>query len=331
MYLIDFSNCSQSDRHGIYGGQAGDKDGIKYNGEYWIVKYPKTTRSMQGIDTMSYTTSPLSEYIGSHIYKILGYSVHENLLGIRNNKLVVACKDFCKHRGDLVEMRTLKNAANRELSETLETEFHSSATGDLVSLDELLLHLEHNPILQQVADVKEHFWETSVIDVFIGNNDRNNGNWGVLYQDEGGYELAPVFDNGNSFNNKTEDNKIQALYDNDTVEVMSCGNRTAFEYNGHQLSAKKLLKLDNDDLRRALIRVVPIIEEHFADILEFIDRIPSREGDMEIISDVRRRFYKDSLKYRYTSLLLPARDRAEQVINASAELKPKRREDNIDR
>lgn len=61
--MVDFSNCPQSPRHGQYAGQAGDKDGIVYDGSYWIVKYPKSTRSMQVDETMRYTTSPLSEYI----------------------------------------------------------------------------------------------------------------------------------------------------------------------------------------------------------------------------------------------------------------------------
>lgn len=48
MDFIDFSECKFSNRHGRYGGNAGDKDGIIYNDEFWIIKYPKTTRSMQG-------------------------------------------------------------------------------------------------------------------------------------------------------------------------------------------------------------------------------------------------------------------------------------------
>ena len=104
MNLIDFSNCPYSNRHGMYGGMAGDKDGILYNNENWIIKYPKNMDTMNGVDKTQhqYTTAPLSEYIGSHIYKILGYNVHETLLGVRNNKIVVACKDFCETRGALV-------------------------------------------------------------------------------------------------------------------------------------------------------------------------------------------------------------------------------------
>jgi hypothetical protein len=95
MYFINFDECKLSDRAGTYGGKAGFKDGIIYNNEYWMIKYPKSTKGMRKPE-ISYTTSPLSEFLGSQIYKILGYDVHETLLGTRNNKLVVACKDFCK-------------------------------------------------------------------------------------------------------------------------------------------------------------------------------------------------------------------------------------------
>lgn len=91
MYLIDFNECQENNK--AYGGMAGSKLGIIYQGEDWILKFPKSTKGMRKTE-ISYTTSPLSEYIGSHIYQILGYPVHETKLGTKDNKLVVACKDF---------------------------------------------------------------------------------------------------------------------------------------------------------------------------------------------------------------------------------------------
>ena len=41
MKLIDLNKYEQSLKHGSYGGNAGDKDGIIYNNENWIIKYPK--------------------------------------------------------------------------------------------------------------------------------------------------------------------------------------------------------------------------------------------------------------------------------------------------
>lgn len=115
MKMIDLNGYLTNERNGIYGGQAGDKEGITINNEYWIVKYPKNTKGMRG-DLDSYTTAPLSEYIGSHIYQMLGIDTHDTMLGIRNGKIVVACKDFCKVEGSLREIRTIKNVYNVELS-----------------------------------------------------------------------------------------------------------------------------------------------------------------------------------------------------------------------
>lgn len=106
--IIDFDACQTNERNGTYGGQAGSKEGITYNGDYWMIIYPKSTKGMR-TDKISYTTSPLSEFIGSHIYDILGFDVHETFLGKRNGKIVVACKDFCEREGSLRKIRALKN------------------------------------------------------------------------------------------------------------------------------------------------------------------------------------------------------------------------------
>lgn len=71
--IFDLNAYSTNERNGMYGGQAGDKEGITIDGEYWIVKYPKSTRGMRG-EIESYTTAPLSEYIGSHLKNTIAFS-----------------------------------------------------------------------------------------------------------------------------------------------------------------------------------------------------------------------------------------------------------------
>ena len=161
--VLNLENAPLSDRNGSYGGAAGSKEGILIDREYWLVKYPKSTRSMRGT-LLSYTTSALSEYIGSHIYSILGYSVHETKLGIRNGKLVVACKDFCEYPGELREIRTLKNIYNDKLESMLESEAGTVSDTHSVALKEILLQLEYNPILSKVLGLKDRFWDLVIID-----------------------------------------------------------------------------------------------------------------------------------------------------------------------
>lgn len=306
MQIIDFNACPKSLRHGTYAGQAGNKDGILYQNEPWIIKYPKSTRSM-ATQNVNYINSPLSEYLGSHIYEIMDIPVHETRLGIRQNKIVVACKDFRKDNQLLAEMRMIKNAANAELEDILETELHASATGDRVNLNELLLHLQHNELLQQIPDTRKRFWDMVIIDILIDNSDRNNGNWGLLRNlTTGNVTLAPVYDNGNAFSAKTADDKLaQELKRSDIIHVFT-GGRTAYEYNGKLLSAKKLLKQNIPELKNALARNVPVIQKRMPDIKDCIAEIPETYESYTICSSIRKAHYLKSMQVRLDALLIPA-------------------------
>ena len=118
---------------------------------------------MKGNNLSPYTTAPLSEYIGSHIYGILGIDVHETLLGIRRNKLVVTCKDFQKHMGDLGEVRTIKNTAIDAVEELNKGDSSQSVTGDVVDLQELFSHFQVNPLLKS-TNVQKRFWISAIVD-----------------------------------------------------------------------------------------------------------------------------------------------------------------------
>lgn len=192
---VNFNDCPLSIKNGMYGGMAGNKDGIIYRNSNWMIKYPKNTRSMNNVE-ISYTTAPLCEFIGSHIYSIMGYDTHETLLGERNNKIVVACKDFESNDTRLVEMRTIKNYASQKLSEILERDFSSTGERHFVLLDEMLLYLKESDILNSINGLEDRFWDMTVVDLIIGNSDRNNGNWGILRNPYEKDRLAPIFDNG---------------------------------------------------------------------------------------------------------------------------------------
>lgn len=316
--IINFSECEYSIRHGSYGGRAGDKDGILYNNEFYIIKYPKPARQLKGIEDMSYTTSPLSEYIGSHIYEILGFDVHKTLLGYRNNKIVVGCKDFCDAAGKrLMEMRTIKNGANKELESILERQMQSSATGDIVNLNEQILHLEYNPTLKKINGVTQRFWDMAVIDILIDNNDRNNGNWGIVLDEATGtYRLAPVYDNGNAFSSKASDDRLQKYMSEPSLADRLTGSQTAYEYNNNALSAKKILKMKIPELEDAIIRNLPKMLESIDRIKSFIREIPEAYHGIPVCSDIRKQYYTVGIETRITHLLLPAYEkiRAERDI-----------------
>ena len=176
MNIIDFSDAKAA-RGVFYGGDAGAKEAVIYDNGVWMIKYPKTTRDLIN-PQISYTTSPLSEYLGSKIYELLGFPTHEVLLGTRKGKIVVACKDFIASEKiknlSLIHFHYLKNTF---MSSDLES---YSGTGSETLLDEVLATINGEETLTSLKGVTERFWDMFVIDAFIGNNDRNNGNWGVV-------------------------------------------------------------------------------------------------------------------------------------------------------
>ena len=211
--IIDFSHHEIAE--GIfYEGNAGSKEAVLQGQDVWMIKHPKTTRDMIN-PQISYTTSPISEYVGSKIYESFGLPTHETSLGVRKGKIVVACKDFLVRRNDTLALGEVPLEFQYDRSKKL-ISFHSlknkfiatdveeySGTGARTILSEVLDTIAQEPMFQNVSGVSERFWDMFVIDTFIGNNDRNNGNWGlVLDYAKQTIDLAPVYDNGNAFFNK---------------------------------------------------------------------------------------------------------------------------------
>lgn len=285
-----------NERNGTYGGQAGEKEGITIDGTYWIVKYPKSTKGMRG-DVLSYMTAPLSEYIGSHIYEILGIDVHQTILGIRNGKLVVACKDFVKRRL-LREIRTLKNVYNNELSKQLEESLSSTSDSHLVDLEEILLHLRYNPILSKVSGITERFWTQMLIDILINNTDRNNGNWGVLYENDA-YRLAPVFDNGASFANKCTEKRLELMLSDETRIQSSIQKHSDNLWFKRETTISKRFR--NIKISRSFVsgkRMIPVIQLKMQEIYDFIENIPEAYNGYLVCSQSRKQFYMKSMSKR---------------------------------
>lgn len=83
-----------------------------------------------------------------------------------------------------------------------------------------------------------------LIDILINNTDRNNGNWGVLYENDA-YRLAPVFDNGASFANKCTEKRLELMLSDET-RIQSSIQNTATTYG---LKGKPLLARDLETLK----------------------------------------------------------------------------------
>lgn len=117
-----------------------------------------------------------------------------------------------------------------------------------------------------------------VVDALIKNPDRNNGNWGVLW-DGLGYALAPVYDNGSSLFSKRRDSVMErCAHDEKDVEEDAFGtNVSAYLVSGedgrphHIHPFDYMRETDNPDLAAAIRRIVErtdlvAVERLFAEI-----------------------------------------------------------------
>jgi hypothetical protein len=300
--IIDFNEYDPID---YYGGNAGRKYGICYERAVWIIKYPQTTKGFEGKHLLSYTTSPLSEYIGSHVYESLGISVHETLLGFSLNKIVVACKDFRAKGDTLIEFHDLKNA--------IESSDGSSGSG--TDLQSALETIATSKLLKSIEGVTERFWDMFIVDTLINNNDRNNGNWGVLQHANGSADIAPVYDNGNSLFGKRTPSLMQERLESENLMIEDAikVNVSIYTITGQDGEPEHIHPFDflrtteNPDCLSALKRISGRYDQN--KINKIIDTIPETFNNITVCPAGMKEFYKELLSRKHKELQSIANER----------------------
>lgn len=302
--MEDFDSLKPS---GIsYGGHGGSKRGVILNGERWFLKYPKSTKSMD-VEGLSYSTTPLSEYLGSHIYESIGIETHQTKLGLANNKIVVACKDFLDSSETIIDYNMIKNEYDENVEKAMEHLSSSSSLNSNHELEEVLLIMEENPYFKSIPKLKERFWDMFVIDALISNNDRNEGNWGlVLNKETNKLRISPVFDNGASFFNKSNDEKLSTIYSDDFRFKQSVydSSISIYQINGKRINPLKYIEsMKNVDCNKAVLRVVPKI--NIEKISNIFNELPEEFNGLPVLSKMQKTYYLKSIEYKYNNVLMP--------------------------
>lgn len=285
---LDISHIIPNNK--VYGGLACTKVGITLNGEDYLIKYPGRLkgRDLKNIN-MSYSNGAVSEYLGSMFFKIFGMNVHDVRLVKRSNKICAMCKDFTD-RGRLIEFR--------EIKQSYEPGFlyqdGSSYDGIQTELSEILEVIRNHHILKDLP-YEEFFWGMFIIDAIIGNHDRNTGNFGVLQDTSGNISIAPVYDNGNSFNPSWDENKILQVYNDSTMmeNIAHKAYTCRFTNNGKQINPFQYMATsDNDKLRVALKYINTFSPEAFTSWIK----------TQNCITDIQKNFYCKLIELRFTKL-----------------------------
>ena len=312
---IDFSHCKRN--LNTYGGANGSKIGITYNNEHYMLKFPpnKKDLSKQKIKG-EYTNSCVNEYVGSHIFQSLDIETQETLLGTYNDKLVVACKDFEKDGYRFADFASLKN-----------TVIDSQSNGYGTELEDILRTFDEQVSFEiSSSKLKKHFWDMFIVDSFLGNFDRHNGNWGFLVNKElGRVKIAPIFDCGSClFPNVTNDKMFEYgiidretrnnrlfLYPNSTIKI-----------DGVKINPYQFLSQTNDkNCLDSLVRITNNIDLNA--IKNIIENTP-------YISNLNKEFLSATLRDRKEKILqqsiknnqnLSAREQIKAMPQHSAEKK----------
>lgn len=287
---IDFTACNRIIGK-AYNGANGKKIAVEFGNEQYMLKFPSS--AVKKPTELSYTNSCFSEYIACNIFGMIGIPVQKTLLGTftvnGKSKIVCACKDFTATGKTLYDFCSIKN-----------TIIDSEHDGNGAELNDILEAIEK----QQFVDPRKltkHFWNVFVVDAFLGNFDRHNGNWGFLYDNSSQTsEIAPVYDCGSCLLPQTDENVMRRVLDNNDEMNSRIFQfpTSAIKFNGRKINYYDfLIQSDYDDCNDALLRIVPRIS--VSEISEFILGIP-------YLSELQKEFYTRYIESRFEKIILPA-------------------------
>lgn len=282
--MIDFSNCD-IDLSVNYSGANGKKACIVYNNERYMIKTAGLAKDNPNI---KYSNSCISEYVSCNIIDKLGYEVQKTILGEFNGKMVVACKDFRENgKYTFYDFASLKNNI-----------VFSSTNGTDAELSEVLTTIEEQNLIQ-VDKLKTFFWDQFILDTFLGNFDRHNGNWGYLYNNETGLcKPAPIFDCGSCLYPQLAEEQMKYVLndENQINERIYVFPNSALKIGGTKLNYYNYLKnTDNVDCHNALKKFVERYDK---------DKILRVINDTPQISDIHKEFIYTMLNNRQEKIIM---------------------------
>lgn len=278
--MRDFSNYPVNKNMFFSGVER--KEEILVDGFKYIMKYQKNSE-------IGLLYNHISEYIGSHVFQILGMDVQETFLGKYNDKNVVLLKNFCKSNEILVHFNDIGESTLEQ-----DKELYQYSYSDIQQM------LIDNSKSTHVPETIEFFWDMFIVDALNGNFDRHGGNWGFLKRNNQ-YRTAPVYDNGSCMYPRLNSDKrlLQVLsseeeikkriYDFPTSQVKLHGRKSSYY--------EVISSLQYEECNRALVRIVEKMD---------LEKIFSMIYGIEEISEIRKTFYRTMYRERFERILLDA-------------------------
>ena len=277
--LLDFSNYPILDR--IYGGSE-RKVAISIDGYEYMLKFPKQENFYK-------RCNHISEFIGCHIFELLGFNAQDTYLGLFKGEQVVACKNFVA--GTNYQFVPFNDVGESSLEQDKELYQYS--------YEDIMRMLKENVKLTNVQETISIFWDMFVIDALLGNFDRHGSNWGFLKKDNK-YCLAPIFDNGSClYPQLTDEEKMRQIMASEELT-----NQRIFQFptsqvklNGEKSSYYKVIA--STQFEECNASVVKIYEKYSQEkVNKLIDTTP-------FITETHKEFYKYMISQRFNKIIQP--------------------------
>ena len=152
--------------------------------------------------------------------------------------------------------------------------------------------LEESKNLINTEEAKQKFWEMFIIDSIIGNTDRHNGNWGfILNKETGKTSFSPIYDCGSCLNPMLEDEQLEKINETE-IKNLAINCYSCLKENGKKINYITYIKqMKNEECNKAIKRCFSNIK--IKEIESFIEKI-------EVMSETRKKFYKEIINKRYS-------------------------------
>lgn len=274
--ILDYSGYEVNNK--FYNGKE-RKLGIIVHDENYIIKFQRKVGQKKHYNHVS-------EYLGSHIFSLLGVKAQEAFLGIYKGEEVVLIKDFNKEGAFFVPFNELSDLI---LDEDKEFEY---------SFEDVISLIKSNKKINDIQKTVDTLWDIYIIDALIANADRHGNNWGFIKKDNV-HTLAPIYANDSSLFSDLEDeetilailkdqSKIDEKVYNLPISPIKLDGKNSLYYD-------VISSLEYDECNKALKRVVERID---------LNKIYTLIESVDVINGVRKRFYKRIIKERYEKILL---------------------------
>lgn len=274
---MDYSLCATNTK--FYSGSE-EKIGITIGSIDYILKFQKPSET-------GLLNNTICEYIGCHIFRMLGMNVQDTFLGTYEGREVVALEDFVKENQKFVPFNEVGDSSLEHDRDTYQ-----------YSYSDIMKMLEENTKLTQIPETINQFWRIYIIDALLGNFDRHGSNWGFI-KENNRYTLAPVFDNGSCLFPRIHTDEACLEIIRDETEI----NKRVFTFPTSQIKLKNV-KSSYYEVIHSL--QFPECNTALKDVTSRVDiqQIGAFIDSIEKISEIQKGFYKTMIQARFEKILV---------------------------